>query len=48
VGRAGGTTPLTFDRAHARRAADLVVYLRQHHAERDLAALGREALEIVP
>ena len=45
VGRAGGTSPLTFDRAHAKRAADLVVYLRQHHAERDLAALGRAVLE---
>jgi alkylation response protein AidB-like acyl-CoA dehydrogenase len=44
VGRASGTTPLTFDRAHARRAADLPVYLRQHHAERDLAALGRALL----
>lgn len=40
TGRAGGTSPLVFDRAHARRAADLVVYLRQHHAERDLVALG--------
>jgi alkylation response protein AidB-like acyl-CoA dehydrogenase len=44
VGRAGGTSPLVFDRAHARRAADLVVYLRQHHAERDLAELGRLVL----
>lgn len=44
VGRAGGTWPLAFDRAHARRAADLVVYLRQHHAERDLAALGHAVL----
>jgi hypothetical protein len=26
--------------AHARRVADLTVYLRQHHAERDLARLG--------
>lgn len=43
VGRAAGTGPLVFDRAHARRAADLVVYLRQHHAERDLVALGRLA-----
>lgn len=40
VGRAAGTSALVFDRAHARRAADLVVYLRQHHAERDLADLG--------
>lgn len=45
VGRASGTTPLTFDRAHARRAADLPVYLRQHHAERDLATLGRALLD---
>lgn len=45
VGRASGTAPLTFDRAHARRAADLPVYLRQHHAERDLTALGRALLE---
>jgi alkylation response protein AidB-like acyl-CoA dehydrogenase len=45
VGRAGGTTPLAFDADHARRAADLLVYLRQHHAERDLAALGRLMLE---
>ena len=40
TGRAGGTGPLVFDREHARRCADLVVYLRQHHAERDLAELG--------
>ena len=40
-GRGGGTSPLVFDRAHAHRAADLAVYLRQHHAERDLAELGR-------
>jgi alkylation response protein AidB-like acyl-CoA dehydrogenase len=48
VGRAGGTGPLTGDRDHARRAADLIVYLRQHHAERDLAALGRIVLEAAP
>lgn len=29
----------------ARRAADLPVYLRQHHAERDLEALGEHVLE---
>lgn len=45
VARASGTSPLVFDRAHARRAADLPVYLRQHHAERDVAALGRAAME---
>ena len=32
--------------AHARRVADLTVYLRQHHAERDLAADGRGATQI--
>jgi hypothetical protein len=28
------------DPAHAQRVADLEVYVRQEHAERDLAALG--------
>ena len=40
VGRALGAGPLCHDEAHARRVADLTVYLRQHHAERDLAELG--------
>src|SRR5690349_23788621 len=40
VGRALGAGPLGHDEAHSRRVADLTVYLRQHHAERDLAALG--------
>ncbi|WP_372499546.1 acyl-CoA dehydrogenase [Streptomyces lichenis] len=40
VGRATGAGPLCHDRRHAQAAADLAVYLRQHHAERDLAALG--------
>jgi alkylation response protein AidB-like acyl-CoA dehydrogenase len=40
VGRALGAGPLCHDAAHARTVADLTVYLRQHHAERDLAALG--------
>ncbi|MEU5884762.1 acyl-CoA dehydrogenase [Spirillospora sp. NPDC047279] len=40
VGRALGAGPLSHDEAHGRRVADLAVYLRQHHAERDLAALG--------
>jgi alkylation response protein AidB-like acyl-CoA dehydrogenase len=44
TGRAAGTAPLVFDTEHARRAADLVVYLRQHHAERDGAALARVSL----
>lgn len=40
VGHALGPAPLTADEDHARRVADLTVYVRQHHAERDLAALG--------
>jgi alkylation response protein AidB-like acyl-CoA dehydrogenase len=40
VGRALGAGPLSHDEAHSRRVADLTVYLRQHHAERDLAELG--------
>ncbi len=40
VGRALGPSPLATDRAHAQRVVDLAVYLRQHHAERDLARLG--------
>lgn len=45
AGRATGTSPLALDATHARRAADLVVYLRQHHAERDLAELGALVLD---
>ena len=41
VGHALGAGPLGHDAGHARRAADLMVYLRQHHAERDLEQLGR-------
>ncbi|MEW1751604.1 acyl-CoA dehydrogenase [Streptomyces angustmyceticus] len=40
VGRATGAAPLCHDLRHARHAADLSVYLRQHHAERNLAELG--------
>jgi hypothetical protein len=40
VGRALGAGPLCHDAAHSRKVADLTVYLRQHHAERDLAGLG--------
>jgi alkylation response protein AidB-like acyl-CoA dehydrogenase len=42
VGHALGAGPLGHDAGHARRAADLMVYLRQHHAERDLEELGRQ------
>lgn len=37
-----GPAPLAHDEAHARRVADLALYVRQHHAERDDAALGRD------
>jgi alkylation response protein AidB-like acyl-CoA dehydrogenase len=40
VGRALGAGPLCRDEAHSRRVADLTVYIRQHHAERNLAELG--------
>jgi len=44
VGHALGPAPLAFDEDHARRVADLELYVRQHHAERDLAGLGRAVL----
>ena len=40
VGHALGAGPLAHDGEHAARVADLTVYVRQHHAERDVAALG--------
>jgi alkylation response protein AidB-like acyl-CoA dehydrogenase len=40
-----GPTPLVFDAEHAARVADLEVYVRQHHAERDLVTLGRLLVE---
>ena len=42
VGHGLGPAPLVLEEDHARRVADLQVYLRQHHAERDAAALGRQ------
>ncbi|WP_454042360.1 acyl-CoA dehydrogenase [Cellulosimicrobium sp. Marseille-Q8652] len=39
-----GPGPLTTDEEFARRVADLGLYVRQHHAERDQAALGRDLL----
>jgi hypothetical protein len=45
TGRALGPGPLCTDGEHARRVADLTVYLRQSHAERDLEALGARAAE---
>lgn len=38
--RALGPAPLTSDEEHARRVADLAIYVRQHHGERDVARLG--------
>lgn len=39
-----GPSPLTFDADHARQVADLEIYLRQHHGERDLSSLGASLL----
>ena len=44
VSRATGPGPLTGDPAHIRRVESLQVYIRQDHAERDTAALGRTLL----
>jgi hypothetical protein len=41
---AGGARPLCHDRTQARRAADLYVYLAQHHGGPDAAEIGRLAL----
>lgn len=40
VGRALGPGPLAADPDHAQAVADLTVYIRQSHADRDLAVLG--------
>ena len=40
AGHALGPAPLALDAAHAKRVADLQLYVRQHHAEKDLASLG--------
>jgi alkylation response protein AidB-like acyl-CoA dehydrogenase len=44
VGHALGPAPLGFDPVHVRRVADLQLYVRQHHGERDLATLGAHLL----
>ncbi len=41
VDHALGPAPLTTEEEHAARVSDLRLYVRQHHAERDAAALGR-------
>jgi len=43
-GHSLGPAPLALDARHAGRVADLGLYLRQDHAERDEAALGRALL----
>lgn len=41
TGRAYGPRPLAFDGEISRRMAEVQLYIRQDHAERDLEALGR-------
>lgn len=45
VPRITGPTALSRDRAFAQSLADLQLYVRQHHAERDLATLGRRIFD---
>lgn len=45
VAHALGPAPLATNEEHARRVADLELYVRQDHAERDLARLGTKLLE---
>jgi alkylation response protein AidB-like acyl-CoA dehydrogenase len=45
VGSAGGARPLCLDEDQSRRAADLFVYLSQHHGGSDAAELARLAME---
>lgn len=44
-GRALGAGPLCSEREHAQRCADLLTFIRQHHAERDLQALAQLVAE---
>lgn len=48
VGRALGAGPYCKDASFARLMADLPVFLRQSHAERDLAVLGQLAVKQAP
>lgn len=45
VGRNRGPGPLAFDEPYAKRMADLALYVRQHHAMRDDAQLGKLTLK---
>ncbi|MFI5084649.1 MAG: acyl-CoA dehydrogenase family protein [Actinomycetales bacterium] len=40
-----GPAPLAFDKEYATRTADLQLYLRQDHAERSLADIGRRLIQ---
>lgn len=44
VGRALGPGPMAHDARHTRAIADLLIYIRQDHAERDLEQLGRDVV----
>lgn len=44
IGAAGGARPLCHDPVQAQRAADLYVYLAQHHGPLDAVELGRLAI----
>lgn len=44
VGRALGPAPMCLDAEHAKRWSDLTVFIRQSHADRDWAELGRAVL----
>ena len=46
AGHALGPAPLALDAPHAKRVADLGIYIRQHHAEKDQASLGRALLDL--
>jgi alkylation response protein AidB-like acyl-CoA dehydrogenase len=46
AGRALGPGPLANDEEHSGRVADLQLYLRQSHADRDLADLGSRLIEL--
>lgn len=45
VGKAMGATPFCLDEKFAKAAADLPVFIRQSHADRDFAALGERSLQ---
>ena len=48
VGQALGASPFCLDQKFARAVADLPVFIRQSHAEKDFAALGERVVEKMP